>query len=198
MLLAAAARAVAANHSAFIESRRRACLAAPGVMPTARAKLAGPPNKSMISEKLDCMTDWVHCVPGPVKDKVYQSYSYLRPPYAVQGVPMSSDLLNPPGPSSTVHERIKWIREQRGYASPRKAAAALGLPSETLRKHESGERGKGGMKDHHIRRYADAFKVNSFWLHTGEGSPTAIGSEEITPEEFRIIQAFRATRAKPT
>lgn len=45
-----AARAVGANHSEFRESRRRACLAAPGVMPTSRANAAGPPNKSMICE----------------------------------------------------------------------------------------------------------------------------------------------------
>jgi len=45
-----AALAVGANHSALRESRRRACLAAPGVMPTSRANAAGPPNRSMTWE----------------------------------------------------------------------------------------------------------------------------------------------------
>lgn len=129
---------------------------------------------------------------GTIRPHARQDTMY--PFHGVQRVPMSDDLSNPPGPASTVHERIKWIRERRGYTSPRKAAAELGLPSESLRKHESGERGKGGMKDHHIRRYARAFKVNSFWLHTGEGSPTAIDVKGITPEELRLIEAFRATR----
>lgn len=45
-----AACAVAVNHSALIELRRLACFAAPGVIPTARAKAAGPPKRSITSE----------------------------------------------------------------------------------------------------------------------------------------------------
>jgi hypothetical protein len=125
--------------------------------------------------------------PQPRQDTLY-------PIAKVQSVPMSDDLSNPPGPDSSVHERIKWIRERRGHPSPRAAATTLGLPLETLRKHESGQRGKDGLKDHHIKRYARAFKVNSFWLQTGKGSPTAIDASEITPDELRIIEALRATR----
>ena len=44
-----AACAVTVNHSALIELRRLACFAAPGVMPTARAKAAGPPKSSITS-----------------------------------------------------------------------------------------------------------------------------------------------------
>ena len=113
----------------------------------------------------------------------------------VHCVTMTDDLTDPPGPSSTVHERLKWIRERRGYTSPRNAATVLALPVETFRKHENGERGKDGLKDHQIKRYSRAFRINAFWLQTGQGSPTAIDPKEITPEEMRLIEAFRATRA---
>lgn len=45
-----AASAVGANQRAPIDPRRRACLAAPGVIPTSRAYAAGPPNLSITSE----------------------------------------------------------------------------------------------------------------------------------------------------
>lgn len=107
---------------------------------------------------------------------------------------MSETHPNPPGPMSSVAERLEWARSMRGYKSPREAASALGLVPETYRSHEMGRRGAHGLKDHHVRRYARAFKVNAFWLQTGEGSPTAIDVKEITPEELRLIEAYRATK----
>lgn len=100
-----------------------------------------------------------------------------------------------PGIGSTVADRLKWAREHRGYSSPRNAATVLSLQTETYRKHESGERGAAGLKDHHVRRYARAFKVSEIWLQSGKGSPFSLAMQELTPEEQRVIEALRASRA---
>jgi hypothetical protein len=99
-----------------------------------------------------------------------------------------------PGQSSTIAERLKWIREHRGYTSPRNAATVLSLQVETYRKHENGERGAHGLKDHHVKRYARAFQVNSTWLQSGKGSPFSATMDELSAEELRVIEALRAAR----
>lgn len=99
-----------------------------------------------------------------------------------------------PGPASTVGDRLKWIRVHRGYTSPRNAATVLGLQLETYRKHESGERGRDGLKDHHVKRYARAFQINTVWLQSGKGSPFNPTMDDLTEEEARVIEALRAAR----
>ena len=98
-----------------------------------------------------------------------------------------------PGPTSTVAERLKWARIMRGYTSPRNAATVLALPVETYRKHENGERGRHGLKEHHIKRYARAFQVNSVWLATGKQSPTG-ADLVLTPEEIQLIRLMREAK----
>ena len=98
-----------------------------------------------------------------------------------------------PGPNSSVAERLIWARKMRGYTSPRNAATVLGLPLESYRKHESGERGAGGLKEHHVKRYARAFQVNSIWLATGKQNPT--GSDLVlSPEEAELIRLMRQAK----
>lgn len=99
-----------------------------------------------------------------------------------------------PGKGSTVAERLRWARDFRGYSSDRNAATVLGLVLSTYRKHESGERGAGGLKEHHLKRYAKAFKVNQTWLATGDGSPTTPSIGDLSEEEARMIEAFRAIK----
>lgn len=99
-----------------------------------------------------------------------------------------------PGPDSTIAERLKWARAMRGYTSDRNAATVLGLVLSTYRKHESGERGDGGLKDHHVKRYAKAFKINDDWLRSGKGHPTEVNALTLTPEERRMIEAYRAAK----
>lgn len=117
----------------------------------------------------------------------------LYPDGGVQSRPMTVNQ-EWPGPASSVADRLKWIREHRGYTSPRNAATVLSLQVETYRKHENGERGVHGLKDHHVRRYARAFQVNPVWLQTGKGSPFTSAMDELTPEEMRVIMALRAAR----
>lgn len=99
-----------------------------------------------------------------------------------------------PGKGSTLAERLRWAREMRGYTSDRNAATVLGLVLSTYRKHESGERGAGGLKEHHLKRYARAFKVSQDWLTTGSGHPTAPTVGELSEEEARVIEALRAAK----
>lgn len=100
-----------------------------------------------------------------------------------------------PGPKSTVAERLKWARVHRGFSTDREAASRCNLVLSTYRKHESGERGVHGLKDHHVRRYAKAFNVSSVWLQTGAGHPTKPAVGELDEEEARVIEALRAVKA---
>lgn len=99
-----------------------------------------------------------------------------------------------PGKGSTIAERLRWAREMRGYTSDRNAATVLGLVPATYRKHESGERGSGGLKEHHLKRYARVFQISQTWLATGDGHPTAPSIGDLTEEEARVIEALRAAR----
>ena len=100
-----------------------------------------------------------------------------------------------PGPGSTVAQRLKWARAMRGYSSDRNAATVLGFVLSTYRKHESGERGDGGLKEHHVKRYARAFQVNATWLATGKLPAVGIASDELSAEEQRMIAAYRAAKS---
>lgn len=102
-----------------------------------------------------------------------------------------------PGPNSTVAERLKWARGTlRGFSSDREAATRCNLVLSTYRKHESGERGAGGLKEHHIRRYAKAFNVSQVWLQTGTGHPTAPSVGELDEDEARVIEALRDAKRR--
>lgn len=101
---------------------------------------------------------------------------------------------NAPGPGSTVAQRLRWARLRAGFTSDREAAKARNLVVATYRKHESGERGAHGLKDHHVKRYARAFGVSSVWLATGHGNPLAPVIDDLSDEERRVIEALRAAK----
>lgn len=83
----------------------------------------------------------------------------------------------------------------RGYTSDRNAATVLGLVLSTYRKHESGERGDGGLKEHHVKRYARAFQVSPIWLATGKLPAIGVTPDELSEEEQRMIAAYRAAKS---
>lgn len=97
-----------------------------------------------------------------------------------------------PGKGSTIAQRLRWAREMREHKSDRAAANELGFVLSTYRKHESGERGDGGLKEHHLKRYARGFRINWTWLATGEGNPTAPTVDSLTEEESRVVEAMRS------
>lgn len=99
-----------------------------------------------------------------------------------------------PGEGSSIADRLKWARIMRGFSSPRAAATGLNFVFETYKKHETGERGADGMKEHFIKRYARGFRINKTWLQTAVGSPFAVTYEELSPEEQRMIDAYRAAK----
>ncbi len=102
-----------------------------------------------------------------------------------------------PGPNSSVADRLKWARGTlRGFSSDREAATRCNVVLSTYRKHESGERGAHGLKEHHIRRYARAFNISQVWLQTGTGHPTAPSVGELDDEEARVIEALRDAKRR--
>ena len=71
---------------------------------------------------------------------------------------------------------------------------ALAWVENTYRAHENGNRGEGGLKEHHVRRYALGFKINETWLATGKGEAVGKPDLELTDEEIRLIQMLRASK----
>ena len=69
----------------------------------------------------------------------------------------------------TIASRLKWARQQAGFATATAAARAHGWPVSTYLGHENADRApsRGSAK-----RYAKAFKVKWDWLLEGEGSPS--------------------------
>lgn len=69
----------------------------------------------------------------------------------------------------SIGKRLKWAREQKGYASAAEAARAIGVKVPTYTHHENGTR---GVKLPEAHRYARFYGVSENWLLTGEGAPT--------------------------
>lgn len=67
-----------------------------------------------------------------------------------------------------MHDRLKWAREQAGFATAADAARHLGVEVGTYRHHENGTR---HFRMPAARRYATAFGVDITWLLTGQGQP---------------------------
>lgn len=68
-------------------------------------------------------------------------------------------------------ERLRWARQNAGYASASEFARAEGLGEATYRHHENGTRGLDVEK---ARRYGAALGVSWYWLLTGEQMPSEI------------------------
>ena len=72
------------------------------------------------------------------------------------------------GPVNSPGSRLRWARENAGYATATDAARAFNWPVSTYLGHENGDRIPSRDK---AKRYAQAFKVRWEWILEGEGSP---------------------------
>lgn len=70
----------------------------------------------------------------------------------------------------TPGRRLRWARENAGFATATDAARAFDWPISTYLGHENGDRLPSRAK---AKRYAQAFKVRWEWILEGEGSPYA-------------------------
>lgn len=84
----------------------------------------------------------------------------------------------------TPAKRLKWAREQAGFAKPVDAARALGVNKATYYGHENGTR---GLTRTAAARYARRFHVTLDWLLDGRGEPRPGYNES----EAALIAAFR-------
>ena len=71
-----------------------------------------------------------------------------------------------PAPLDTPHQRLRFAREQAGYASASDAARAIGVEEPTYLGHENGSRGLSRAAP----RYARFFGVSLDWLIDGRGA----------------------------
>jgi phage repressor protein C with HTH and peptisase S24 domain len=76
-------------------------------------------------------------------------------------------------PLAEPHQRLRFAREQAGYASASDAARAIGVEEPTYLGHENGSRGlsRAGA------RYARFFRVSLDWLIGGRGEYRLAGGE---------------------
>lgn len=64
-------------------------------------------------------------------------------------------------------DRLKWARENAGYATASDAAKAMGMPPPTYLHYENGT--NGFLR--HAEKFARFYRVNVEWLMTGRGDP---------------------------
>src|SRR5215472_3767115 len=70
-----------------------------------------------------------------------------------------------PAPPDTPHQRLRFAREQAGFARASDAARAMGIGEPTYLGHENGSRGLSRA----AARYARFFHVSLDWLIGGRG-----------------------------
>jgi len=70
---------------------------------------------------------------------------------------------------TTASDRLRMIREQRGYSTAVDAANAMGKKVSTYIQHENGTRGSGGLPKLAAEKYAAFFRVSLDWLVSGKG-----------------------------
>jgi hypothetical protein len=109
------------------------------------------------------MTELVHYVPDTVKTHRTQSTGTIR-------------LM-----TMTFSERLKWARQNAGFASTREAANRFGWNENTYKSHEGGARGKDRRPpdEDAVSKYARGFRVDFIWLYTGRGTPEKRSSAKI-------------------
>jgi phage repressor protein C with HTH and peptisase S24 domain len=79
----------------------------------------------------------------------------------------------PPVPLDTPHQRLRFAREQAGFARASDAARAMGIGEPTYLGHENGSRGLSRA----AARYARFFRVSLDWLIGGRGEFRLTGGE---------------------
>jgi phage repressor protein C with HTH and peptisase S24 domain len=85
--------------------------------------------------------------------------------------PLSSSV--PPAPLDAPHQRLRFAREQAGFARASDAARAMGVGEPTYLGHENGSRGLSRA----AARYARFFHVSLDWLIDGRGDFKLAGGE---------------------
>src|ERR1700760_1193989 len=78
---------------------------------------------------------------------------------------MTTSLPAPPAPLEAPHQRLRFAREQAGFARASDAARAMGVEEPTYLGHENGSRGLSRAGP----RYAKFFRVSLDWLLAGRG-----------------------------
>jgi hypothetical protein len=111
---------------------------------------------------------------------------------------MAKQAAGPPD-LKTIGGRLRLARENAGYSSSRGAAVANGWNENTYKSHEQGERQKDGLKTEYVEKYARAFRVNPYWLMTGNGPTTRDEVEQtwqsMSPEErTKALRLLRASQ----
>ena len=105
------------------------------------------------------------------------------------------------------HHRLRFAREQAGYASASDAARAMGVEEPTYLGHENGSRGLSRAG----QRYAKFFRVSLDWLLAGRGEfrlsggdsyiapalRSDTGSFKVDGGEVRFATAFHSSGAAP-
>ena len=92
-----------------------------------------------------------------------------------------------PAPPDTPHQRLRFAREQAGFARASDAARAIGIEEPTYLGHENGSRGLSRA----AARYARFFGVSLDWLIDGRGELSLAGGEA------RFSTTVEATAAGP-
>lgn len=172
MPLARAPVMIAGQYRTGIEPRRFISEAADGNAPASRPKDVGPPSASMSSETV--MPTHVHasCTNVNMID-VYTLCEYQ--------------------PMETMGDRLKKAREQANFPSARQAALKNKWGVSTYSAHENGQNEYG---EDEAKKYGRVYKVDPWWLLTGEGIAKKanvakimgrIGAAaEITPDEEQV------------
>ena len=84
----------------------------------------------------------------------------------------------------TPANRLKAIRQQRGFKSARDAARAYGWELSTYASHENGNRGippDAGI------RYAQAFRFSIDWLYKGHSTEKSVGISPVPDIAFKVV-----------
>jgi phage repressor protein C with HTH and peptisase S24 domain len=93
----------------------------------------------------------------------------------------------PPDPLDTPHRRLRFAREQAGFARASDAARAMGIGEPTYLGHENGSRGLSRA----AARYARFFHVSLDWLIGGRGE------FRLTSGEARFATTLQLADAPP-
>lgn len=86
-----------------------------------------------------------------------------------------------------IHDRLRIARKRAGYPSAAAAARRLSMVVPTYSGHENGSRGITRKK---AATYAAFFKVDLFWLLTGDGEPD--GSKRLVEKIESLDPLLRA------
>jgi len=85
-------------------------------------------------------------------------------------------------------ERLRWARNQAGYAVAADAIAAFGWKASTYHAHENGQ---NGLSVEAAGRYGAAYKVRAGWLLTGDGTPKHDRNGDVASEAAIVSTEHR-------